>query len=77
MAHLCTCKAGTERLLLEVLRKRPAHHARIKGTPTIWEPRRVLSVKGAAGTDHAGEIDMRTFVAGETKIDVIAHIRKT
>ena len=34
----------------------------------------MLSVKGAAGTDHAGEMDMRTFVAGETKIDVIAHI---
>jgi hypothetical protein len=34
----------------------------------------VLSVEGAAGTDHAGEMDMRTFIAGETKIDVIAHI---
>jgi hypothetical protein len=33
-----------------------------------------LSVKGAAGTSSYGEMDMRTFVAGATKIDVIAHI---
>ena len=58
---------------LEVLRK-CLYRVRIKSRRAIREPRRVLSVKGAAGTDHAGEMDMRTFVAGETKIDVIAHI---
>ena len=58
---------------LEVLRKR-LYRLRIMIHRAIREPRLVLSVKGAAGTDHVGEIDMRTFVAGETKIDVIAHI---
>ena len=65
---LCTFKAAAEPLLLEVLRKR------LHQEPP--EPRRVPSVDVSAGTDHVGEIDMRTFVAGETKIDVIAHIRQ-
>ena len=58
---------------LEVLRKR-LYRVRIKAAAAIWEPRRGLSVKGAAGTSSCGGMDMRTFVAGETKIDVIAHI---
>jgi hypothetical protein len=36
----------------------------------------VLSVKGAAGTVRVGGNDMRTFVVGATKIDVIAHISR-
>ena len=27
----------------------------------------MLSVKGAVGTDHVGEIDMRTFVVGQPR----------
>jgi hypothetical protein len=40
------------------------------------EPLRVLSVSGLMGPFPVGEIDMRTFVAGATKIDVIAHISR-
>jgi hypothetical protein len=36
----------------------------------------VLSVNGAAGLVRVGENYMRTFVAGATKIDVIAHISR-
>ena len=58
-----------------------AQHVRVRlglalggASSSSKEPRRVLSVKGAAGAVRVGEIDMRTFVAGATKIDVIAHI---
>jgi hypothetical protein len=40
------------------------------------EPERVLSVKGPDGNNRAGEFDMRTFIAGTTKIDIIAHISR-
>jgi hypothetical protein len=34
------------------------------------------ALKLLPGPVHVGEIDMRTFVAGATKIDVIAHISR-
>ncbi len=40
------------------------------------EPERVLSVNAPSGPIIVGGLDMRTFVAGTTKIDVIAHISR-
>ncbi len=40
------------------------------------EPERVLSVKGPDGNNRAGEFDMRTFIAGTTKVHIIAHISR-
>ena len=52
------------------------HHI-IEGLSSSREPLRVPSVEGADGISSCGgEIDMRTFVAGATKIDVIAHISR-